>query len=202
MNGTTTHTVHPALEQLFAAATNHASVAMGQWTHGQVLLSMDQLHETGIESVAEVLGIGDDLLTMVVLGIEGDPGGLLILMFDDDNGRQLAATLMQREVSTEPEWSAIEQSSVMETGNILASAYLNELTRLTGKDLKPSPPTLVQDFGASVVQQALMMQAAESDQVLICQTRFEFNSQEVNWNVLIVPTQSLLRDMEKSLRGD
>ena len=202
MDSTINEPIQAVLQQLFTAATSHASVAMGRWTHGQVLLSVDRLHETAIESVVEELEIGDELLTMVVLGIEGDPGGLLILMFDDENGRQLAATLMQRELCQDAQWSAIEQSAVMETGNILASAYLNELTRLTGKDLKPSPPAFVQDFGASVLGQAVMMQAMESDRILVCQTRFEFNQKAVNWNVLFVPTQNLLRELKGSLQGD
>jgi len=199
-----TSTLDPSLrllEQFFASATQHASVAMCHWTNGRVRLSLDQLAESPLEEAAAQLDLDMDLLTMVVLGVKGDLGGQLILAFDDENGRRLAASLLKRPVADEPQWSELEKSAIMETGNILGSAYLNELTRLTDHDLKPTAPYFIQDFGASVLQQALMMQAATADRVLVCQTRFEFNEQEVNWNVFFVPSQELVHAMGVALHS-
>ena len=60
----------------------------------------------------------------------------------------------------------------METGNILGCAYVNALTRLVGTDLRPSAPYFIQDFGASVLEQALMTQAAAGDSLLLCDIGF------------------------------
>ena len=107
-----------------------------------------------------------------------------------------------REVNEESEWNPLEQSAVMETGNILASAYLNEMTRLTGKNVAPSAPCFVQDFGASVLEQAIMTQAMVSDHVLVCQTHFQFNAKEMNWSVFFVPSQELVQAMNHALYVD
>ncbi len=184
-----------SLRDFFSAATHHASVAMCQWTSGRVTLSLDELREAPLEEAAAELEIGDDLLTMVVLGVQGELGGQLILAFDDENGRKLAASLLGRAVSNSPEWSELDQSAVMETGNILASAYLNELTRLTCRKLVPTAPYFVQDFGASVLMQVLAAQSLTSDRVLVCRTRFEFNNQHVNWSLFFVPGDELLQTM-------
>ncbi len=179
------------LKQFFTTATQHASAAMCQWTHGQVMLTLDELHVAPLEEAMKQFEEESDLVTMVVLGVEGSSGAQLILAFDDENGRKLAATLLQREPNDQPEWSDLEKSAVMETGNILASAYLNELTRLADRKLVPSAPYFVQDFGASVLQQALMIQAMTSDHVMVSRTRFEFNSQAVNWKLLFFPDEEL-----------
>ena len=92
------------------------------------------------------LAVGDEMLTMVVMTLDGELGGSLILIFDELNGRQLAASLLGREVGTEPEWSELEKSALMETGNILGCAYVNALTRLIGTDLRPSAPVLHPGF--------------------------------------------------------
>ncbi len=199
---TTTDPSLNLLGQMFAAATEHASVAMSGWTSGQVTLSLDEVQEIPLEEASSVLDMGDNLLTMVVLGIQGDPGGQLILAFDETNGRQLAASLLGRDVCEEPEWSALEQSAIMETGNILASAYLNELTRLTDRNLSPSAPTFLQDYGASVLEQAIMAQAMVSDRVLLCRTRFEFKKREMNWSVFFVPSQELVQSMNHALYAE
>lgn len=193
----------PALQvlfQFFSSATNHASAAMCQWTNGLVRLSLDEIVEAPLEEVAARLNVDMELFTMVVLGVDGSESSQLILAFDETNGRKLAAALLNREVSEEPEWSALEQSALMETGNILGSAYLNELTRLMNLELKPSAPWFVQDYGASVLEQALMMQAYSSENIIICQTRFEFNDQSVNWHVFFVPDQQLVRSIDDALK--
>jgi chemotaxis protein CheC len=189
------------LQQLFAAATHEASAAMCRWTSGCITLSLDEIREVPLENACGELLEGDDLMTMVVLCLEGEIGGQMILMFDEVNGRQLVASLLGQPVSDEPQWSEMEQSALTETGNILACAYVNALTRLLGTELIPSAPYFVQDYGASVLQQALLAQAMTTDTVLTCRTGFRRQGEELNWHVLFVPTEALRRAMASALAG-
>lgn len=187
------------LSKLFSAATQHASAAMRGWAHGRVDMVLDEVKAVSLEDAAAEFDLGDELLTMVVLGIQGELGGQTILAFDDLHGRRFASGLLGREPSADSEWSALEQSAAMETGNIVASAYLSELTRLIDHKLIPSPPILLQDFGASVLQQAIMMQAIDSETVLMCRTQFTFDDQSVSWSVLFIPSADLLQTMQNAL---
>jgi len=188
------------LHQLFSAATHDASAAMSRWTSGLISLSLDEVRELPLAEASGELNMSDDLLTMVVLSLEGDIGGEMILTFDDENARQLAATLLNRKPDQSSEWSELEQSALNETGNILGCAYMNALTRLIGVELVPSPPYFIQDFGASVLQQALMVQAIETDTVLVCRTRFDRDGEELNWNVFFIPSAALQSRMENALQ--
>lgn len=189
------------LEQLFSAATHEASAAMCRWTNGLISLSLDEVRRLPLESVCEELEIGDELLTMVVLSLQGSLGGDLLLSFDEANGRQLAAALLGREVETSPEWTELERSALCETGNILGCAYMNAVTRLIGSELVPSPPCFVQDYGASVLQQALLMQAESGDDIVLCRTRFERAGKRLNWHVIFVPSSQLRARLEGALAG-
>jgi len=189
------------LNQLFTSATNNASAAMSQWTNGQITLTLDEVREIALEDISTELDIGEELLTMVVLNLEGDLGGQLIITFDEANGRKLAASLLERDVNTEPEWNELEQSALNETGNILACAYLKEVTSVIEQTIVPSPPHFFQDYGFSVLQQAVMPQALDSDRVLICRTIFQRQGEELNWNVFFVPTEALLELLQGSLQN-
>ena len=138
---------------------------------------------------------------MVVLTLDGNVGGTMILAFDDENGRQLAAILLNRPASEGPEWTELDQSALAETGNILGCAYMNALTRLIDVELVPSPPYLLHDFGASVLQQAVVDQAATSDTVLICRTAFSRRGEQLQWDVLFVPTHSMRQAMRHALHA-
>ncbi len=189
------------LHQLLASATHDASAAMCRWTDGLITLTLDEVLELPLEKVSQELNIDDDLLTMVVLSLEGELGGEMILTFDEENGRQLAASLLRRDVNQDQEWSELEKSALTETGNILSCAYMNAVTRLIDHELVPSAPYFVHDFGASVLQQALMVQAMTNDTVLICRTGFHREGEELNWNVLFVPTDALRERMADALNA-
>ena len=190
-----------ALYELFASATHDASAAMCRWTNGLITVTLDQVREIALEEVIAELEIGDELLTMVVLTIGGEVGGNLILLFDEAGGRQLAASLLGREPGTEPEWSELEKSALTETGNILGCAYVNALVRLIGTDLMPSAPYFIQDYGASVVEQAVMTQALTSDRLLLCQIGFRREDEQLDWRVVFVPTQGMQEAMQRSLHA-
>ncbi len=189
------------LRQLLASATHDASAAMSRWTDGLITLTLDEVRELPLDRVCSELNIDDSLLTMVVLSLEGELGGEMILTFDEENGRQLAASLLGREVNADPEWSELEKSALTETGNILACAYMNAVTRLIDHELVPSAPYFVRDFGASVLEQALMVQAMTSDAVLICRTGFHREGEQLNWHVLFVPTEALRDRMGDALHA-
>lgn len=190
------------LHQLFGSATREASTAMCRWTGGLITLSLDEVREIPLEQVCVEFDFGVDLMNMVVLTLDGLIGGTMILTFDEENGRSLAAALLDRPVEEGDEWSPLEQSALCETGNILGCAYMNALTRLVADELVPSPPYFLRDYGASVLQQALMEQAAHSDRVLICRTAFHREGEELNWNVFFVPTPALSHEMEQALTRD
>jgi chemotaxis protein CheC len=187
------------LNELFGAATHEASAAMCRWTNGLITLSLDEVREIPLESVCQELDWASELVTMVVLSLAGEVGGEMILTFDEVNGRRLAASLLGRTPSDSPEWTALEKSALTETGNILGCAYMNALTRLIDVELVPSPPYFVQDYGASVLQQALVAQAMTCDQALICRTAFHRANEDLNWNVIFLPTLALRKRMEAAL---
>jgi chemotaxis protein CheC len=190
-----------ALHELFASATHDASAVMCRWTNGLITVTLDRVREIALEEVGAELGIGDELLTMVVLTIRGEVGGNMIILFDEAGGRQLAASLLGRGPGTEAEWSELEKSALVETGNILGCAYVNALVRLIGTGLMPSAPYFIQDYGASVLQQALTTQALTSDRLLVCQIGFRRKDRQLDWRVVFVPTRGMQDAMQRSLHA-
>ncbi len=187
------------LGQLLASATREASMAMCRWTRGLITLTLDEVRQVPLEDAAVELGLGEERLTMVVLSLDGEVGGQMILTFDDENARELAASLLDRPVCQEVEWTSLEKSALTETGNILGCAYMNVLGRLINTELVPSAPYFLQDYAASVLQQALLPQAMVCDRVLVCRTVFHWQGRALGWRVFFVPTLGMQQAMERSL---
>lgn len=192
------------LQQLFGAATHEASAAMCQWTNSLITLTLDKVLAIPLEDVCAELKLGDEMLTMVVMSLDNEIGGSMVLAFDEENGRQLAASLLGSASESASEWSEMEISALNETGNILGCAYMNAITRLLNYQLIPSIPYFIRDYGASVVEQAVLGQAS-CDKVLICRTGFHRQAQDANrrqelsWWVLFVPSERLRQAMERAI---
>jgi chemotaxis protein CheC len=187
------------LQQLFASATHDASAAMCCWTNSVITLTLDEVCEIPLADACLELNLDDERITMVVLNLEGEIGGTMVLTFNEENGRRLAASLLQGEAGQGPGWSEMEVSALNETGNILGCAYVNAITRLINQQLVPSVPYFVEDFGASVLQQALVTQALGRDTVLICRTSFHCENEDLMWRVLFIPTVALRAAMEEAI---
>ena len=189
------------LHELFAAATREASDAMAGWTGGLITLTLDEVCELPLEEVGNEFDFGDDLVTMVVMNLPGDLGGDMILVFDETSGRQLASSLLSKPVGEDEQWSPLEESALCETGNILSCAYVNAISKLLDQRLVPAPPQFIQDYGASVLQQALMAQAMACDQVLVCRTAFQRNGENIEWYVFFVPTPAMREAIDDALEA-
>jgi len=184
---------------VFEPATERASDALRRWTRGRVTLSLDEVRETSLAEVAEALPAGDEPLTMVIVGVVGELSGCLILMLDDESVVELVGVLLNRAVKPTAEWGELELSALRETGNIFGSAYLNAVSDRVGSRLFPSPPSIVRDFAAGALEQAVMMQAIESDQVLFCRTQLCCAGSALNVTAFFVPTGELLGTLRRTL---
>ena len=172
---------------------------MCRWTDGLITLTFDEVREIAVEDAFVELKLSDRPSTMVVLTLEGEVGVRMILMFDDHNARQLAASLLGRSAGCESQWSSLEKSALSETGNILGCAYMNALVRLIDAEMVPSPPYFIQDYAASVLQQALLASAMVTDKVLICQTGFRREGKQLDWRVVFIPTAEMRKAMEEAV---
>ena len=113
----------------------------------------------------------------------GDLTGRTLLVFPCATAVRLAELLMQRESSGSSELGELEESAVMEVGNILSSAYMNALAEFMGMMLLPSPPTLRIDTSAAVLADTHVRFGTDADQALCVESEF------------------LLKEVDERLRG-
>lgn len=190
---------HELPARFFAAATHDASAAMCRWTDGLITLTFDEVRDLALEEVHPALELGDRPQTMIVLALEGEVGMRMILIFDHDDARALAASLLGKAPGQGPQLSPLERSALLETGNILGCAYMNTLARMIDCELAPSVPYYIEDYAASVLQSALLGPAMDADRALICQTGFHREGKNLDWRVVLIPTPAMREALENAI---
>ena len=175
------------LRRMFVAGTIESSEVISRWTGQPIELTIDRISRLPLERAADEMGLEDRVVTMVILTFEGAVGATFMLMFSYKEGKSLAARLAGATPSFDSPWSDLEKSALMETGNILASAYVNVMTEILQNDIQLSEPFFVQDYGASVLEQAFLEQADDADSIVVCETGFRCANEPISWRSLLIP---------------
>ncbi len=199
------------LTELFRCGASDASKALSVWLGRHASVCVDQLKQLNLEEATDSLGPADATLCACIMGVTGGISGQMLFCFDDESGLLLCDLLLGRD-GVASEWGELETSSAMETANIVGCAYLNSLANAmpsfsspvadylgkTSHVWVPTPPQFVRDFAASILQFAVMNQAAEFDTVLVAQTRFQIDDQPVAWTLLLIPDANSLNSIINS----
>lgn len=100
----------------------------------------------------------------------------------------LTDLILQRKVGTSTEFDIYVHSAMQEIGNILASGVCSVFAADFNIRIKPTPPKVAHDFLGTIFQEFVMETAAESDQVLIVESRFNVVRHNLRCNMFILPS--------------
>lgn len=194
------------LRTILGLGADGASRALSRWLGMDVRLTLGEVDQVELEAAAGALGPPEDLVAACAMGLTGALGGSMLLCFKDRAGLALADMLMRQPVGTATEWGEVERSAAMETANIVGCAYLNALAAHVpggpAAGLAPTPPAFLHEFGGSLIEFAVMGQAAELDRVLLAGTTFEADGAgDLGWTLLFVPDAPSLAALAAALDG-
>lgn len=190
------------LRTILERGADAASQALSKWLDRHVRLEIGPVEQVELADATEAIGPGDSLVAACAMGLQGRITGSLILAFEDQAGLALADLLMRQPVGTTTAWGDLERSAAQETANIVGCAFVNAIAaHLPGGtgSIVPGPPEFRHEFAASLIEFALMDQATEADKVLLFQTRFQAESTELDWGLLLIPTAAALAELAQAL---
>ena len=170
------------------------------------MITVDALEQLPLHDATGVLGTAISPICFCVAGITGRISGELVLAFDDLSGFALADLLLNQSRGMTREWQEMEISAALETANIVGCAYLNALARTLpvspdgSSELIPTPPCFRRDFAESLLQSAVLPQAATTDRIFLANTRFQIDENQIQCSLLWIPDADSVRTLRQLLR--
>lgn len=193
------------LSKAVQQGASDASVAMAKWLNSPVTISMGSVDQCPLAQAANILGFEDAEISAVLMQMQGTLTGHMLLAFDDVSGLALSDLLTARAEGTATDWGEVEISSVLETMNIVGSAYLNGVARQLSElierpfELIPSPPTFLHDFAESLLESACMDQAMAGSHVIFAKAQFQLSGQPLCWTFLLIPSPEAFEILSEQL---
>lgn len=178
-----------ALRELANIASGNAATALSQMLGREVGLSVPRVLALPLADVVEACGSPDESITSVVIPLEGDVDGLVLLLISTEGANALCRLLGVQA------GSEIGDSALREIGNILGTACLNALASMTGLDLGPCPPHLTTDMLGAIVSSLALSQAASTDLVLVLDSELEVADEPCSISFVVLPTDGAVTDL-------
>lgn len=182
-----------ALREVANIGCGHAANALSRLMGGRkVDLSIPRVLLTGPSDAAELLG-GAAPVVSGWLGIQGGLRGVLLLVLPQEDGAALEALLLEGQAAIH---QAERDSVVAETANIVASACLSAMGRLTGWKLVPTVPTVRRGRARDVVADAVGQVEGDASSVVVLEARFLATAAPpVGGQLVLVLARDSIRDL-------
>lgn len=182
-----------ALREIANIGAGHAATALSQMTGRKIMIDVPEVEVKRLEEAAELLGPPATIVAAVLMHMMGDLTGRTLLVLPEVSARGLCDILLRRS-EPGPGFTEMQRSTVMETGNILCSAYLNALSDFMGMMLVPSVPALVVDQAGAVLTTAYLNFGHSRDYVICVETSFRIagSDDSVQGQFILMPDTASL----------
>jgi chemotaxis protein CheC len=187
------------LKELANIGAAHAATTLSQMLDTHVGMNVPEINVVDIARVGDFLT--DEMTTMVFFELQGDipHGGFLVLHFPRDSAIR-TATIMQGARDTDHPLSEMDQSTILEVGNIMISSFLSATSDLLGFMMLPSPPVLVVDMAHAAITSLIAQMTVEVDDVILFRVKLTSEEHNIAGNILIFLEVTTLLKVETRLQ--
>lgn len=186
------------LQEIATIGCGHAVTALGALLRRRVEMDVPEAwvgQRPG--AIADFLGHLGQELVAVGVRLEGLLAGHLVLALPERDAERLAAALGSPAPRTGA-WDALSESALMESGNIVGSAFVSAIARMVRGKLLLSPPTFARGAGRACLDRLVDREAGR----VALATRFTTGGPAgLEGLILVMPEPARLPALLASLRG-
>lgn len=172
-----------ALRELANIGSGTASTALSGMLGRSVDISVPNAQALPFADAVEVIGDAEAEMTGIVLGIQGDMAGTVLLLVSPEDADAICGMLG---LTPGDEYAL---SALGEVGNIVGASYINALGSMTGMELEPTPPATATDMLGAIVASVLASAALTGDMALLLDSNLVVEGEDCSISFLLVPDQ-------------
>ena len=176
------------LREIGNVGAGNSATALSRLIQHRIEMNVPQVALVPIEDVPEFVGGPELVVVGIFLRVYGKAPSNILFLIPRDSAFALADTMCGREVgTTTTELSPMDESALMEVGNILAGSYLNAFYSFTGISMLPSVPALAVDMAGAILNVVLVQLGEMGDHALLIETNFVADDRSIKGHFFLVP---------------
>ena len=188
-----------ALREIGNVGAGNSATALSQIINKRIDMNVPKVALVPIEAVPDLVGGPDAIVVGVFLRVYGKAPGNILFLLPQRSAFYLVDTLMGREHGTTQKLDFMDESALMEIGNILSGAYLNAFFNFTHISMLPSIPALAMDMAGAILNVVLVQLGQMGDQAMVIETEFLAEDDGINGHFFLVPDPGSLGTLLKGV---
>ncbi len=145
--------------------------------------------------------IGDpESQTLGILSeMTGEMDGVMMYLCDLDFANTILGTFLQTQIENFSELQEMEQSALIEVGNIIISSYVSALSSIANVEIDLSVPVGTVDMLGGILNAPMVEVGYETDKIMIVSGKFIIDEKVYESSLLMVPTMKSLNILMRLL---
>jgi chemotaxis protein CheC len=185
-----------AIQELGNIGAAHAATTLSQMLGSSVEMSVPAIKAVDISELGNYMG--EEAAAMVAFELQGEipHGGYIVFYISRESAIRLTNTMLGLTEMNRP-MNEMDESALLEVGNIMVSAFLDATAELLGFIMLPSPPALTVDMAHAAMSSLVAQMGEEIDEVLLFSTELVCEEHKIDSDIIMMPeTTTLARIVE------
>ncbi len=182
-----------ALREIGNVGAGNSATALSQIINKRIDMNVPKVALVPLDAVPDLVGGPDTIVVGVFLRVYGKAPSNILFLLPQKSAFYLVDTLMGKKHGDTQRLDFMDESALMEIGNILAGAYLNAFFTFTQISMLPSIPALAMDMAGAILNVVLVQLGQMGDKALVIETEFLSDDDGISGHFFLVPDPGSLR---------
>jgi chemotaxis protein CheC len=180
-----------AIQELGNIGAAHAATTLSQMLGSTIEMSVPAIKIVDLAQLGDYMG--EESAAMVAFELQGDipHGGYILFYITRESAVRMTNTMLGLTEINRP-LSEMDESALLEVGNIMVSAFLDATAELLGFVMLPSPPALTIDMAHAAMQSLIAQMQEETNEVLLFSTELMCEEYKIDSDIIMMPERSTL----------
>jgi chemotaxis protein CheC len=180
-----------AIQELGNIGAAHAATTLSQMLGSTIEMSVPAIRIVDLAHLGDYMG--EESAAMVAFELQGDipHGGYILFYITRGSAVRLTNTMLGMTEMNRP-MTEMDESALLEVGNIMVSAFLDATAELLGMVMLPSPPALTIDMAHAAMQSLIAQMQEETNEVLLFSTELVCEEHRIDSDIIMMPETSTL----------
>ncbi len=180
-----------AIQELGNIGAAHAATTLSQMVGSTVQMSVPGIKAVDISELGSYMG--EESAAMVVFELQGEiqHGGFVIFYITRESAIRLTNTMLGL-TDMNRAMNEMDESALLEVGNIMVSAFLDATAELLGFVMLPSPPSMAIDMAHAAMSSLIAGLGEEIDEVLLFSTELTCEEHKIDSDIIMMPESKTL----------
>jgi chemotaxis protein CheC len=189
-----------AIQELGNIGAAHAATTLSQMVGSTVQMSVPGIKAVDIAELGSYMG--EESAAMVVFELQGEiqHGGFVIFYITRESAIRLTNTMLGLTDMNRP-MNEMDESALLEVGNIMVSAFLDATAELLGFVMLPSPPAMTIDMAHAAMSSLIAGLGEEIDEVLLFSTELTCEEHKIDSDIIMMPETKTLAHIVELLEN-